>query len=339
MSNERTIRWGLLGAGAILDRWMKGAVQVENMEIAAVASRSQETAQRMAKRHHIPEALTYDEMLARKDIEVVYVPVPHPAHKDLALRAMKAGKHVLVEKPATVCAADFAELTECAAANQVFLMEAVWTRFFPLSQELVRVIRSGEIGDVRLIQSAFSFRSEPDLVPRLFDPMQAGGGLLDTGVYNLHFTDMILDKVPEALTGLASFDTDGLHLQVDEQASYIARYDNGELAVLTSGVRTDIPDTAYIYGTEGSIEIPVFWKPSEMIIRGKNKERTVSMPVEQKKSGVEDEGYQYEIRHVNDCIRDGLIQSPVMTWKKTFRVLEQCDQLRRSWNFRYPFEG
>ena len=335
---KRKMRWGLLGAGRILDRWMKGAGQVEDMEIAAIASRTRETAGRMAEKFGIREALSYEELLTREDIEVVYIPVPHVGHKDLALRAMKAGKHVLVEKPATVTAKDFDELTACARENQVFLMEAVWTRFFPLAEVLRTCLEEDMIGQVRFMQSAFSFRSEPQQVPRLFDSNLAGGALLDTGVYNLHFADMVFGKEPVRMTGLASMDTDSLHLQVDEQGSYIAQYDQGELAVMTSAVRTDMPDTAYIYGTKGSIEIPTFWKPSRMHVITADRDEWVERPVDQKIAGVEDEGYQYEIRHVQECIRKGLTESPVMTWEKSRSVLALCDQLRADWGLRYPFE-
>ena len=171
-----------------------------------------------------------------------------------------------------------------------------------------------------------------------FDPARAGGALLDVGVYDLHFADMVFGRQPEEITGMASMDTDSLHLKVDEQNSFIARYDNGALAVMTSAVRTTMPDTAWLFGTEGSIEIPVFWKPQKMHLVTDTRDEWIEAPVSQKIEGIEDEGYQYEIRHVNDCIRSGLTQSPVMTWEKTGNVLTLCDQLRARWGLRYPFE-
>ena len=158
------------------------------------------------------------------------------------------------------------------------------------------------------------------------------------GVYDLHFADMVFGKQPDAITGMASMDTDSLHLKVDEQNSFIARYDNGALAVMTSAVRTTMPDTAWLFGTEGSIEIPVFWKPQKMHLVTDTRDEWIEAPVSQTVEGIEDEGYQYEIRHVNDCIRSGLTQSPVMTWEKTGNVLTLCDQLRARWGLRYPFE-
>lgn len=335
---KKEIRWGLLGAGQILNRWMKGAMQVEGMTIAAVASRTRETAEAMRGKFSIPEALTYEELLDRKDIDVVYIPVPHPAHKELALRAMRAGKAVLVEKPATVTAADFQELISCAREHQVFLMEAVWTRFFPMAEKIRSLICEDGIGEVRAVHTAFSSRIPDNAAGRLVDPYRAGGGLLDTGVYNFHFTDMILDKEPVALTGLASFDTDDMHLQVDEQATYIAQYDHGELAVMTSGIRTEMPQNAYIYGTRGYIEVPVFWKPTRMNVTIGSVTCTVECPVEQKIPGIEDEGFQYEIEYVNQCLREGRREPEIMTWEKSLSVLRQCDQLRKQWGFRYPFE-
>lgn len=332
---QRKIRWGLLGAGNILHRWMKGVRQVEDMEIAAVSSRTKERAQLMAETFQIPEALTYEELLAREDIDIVYIPVPHPAHKDLAIRAMNAGKAVLVEKPAGINARELDEMVACARKNGVFFMEAVWTRFFPLIEQLRPYFSEDGIGEVRAISTNFSYRTE-DPSSRLFDLERAGGGLLDTGVYNLHFNHMILQKNPVRLMGMASMNTDEMHLPVDEQAAYIAQYEKGELGMMCSAVRTDMIDTAYIYGTEGHMILPKFWKPTRAQIVIEEKTEVLECPVQQKVPGIEDEGYQYELRHVNACLRDGKKESPVMTWQASHDILAQCDELRRQWNLVYP---
>ncbi len=335
---QRKIRWGLLGAGEILNRWMNGAQQIEDMEIVAVASRSSERARKMAQKFHIPVAVDYEELLARKDIDVVYIPVPHTAHKELAVRAMESGKGVLVEKPAAINAEEFQEMIDCARRNHTFLMEAVWTKFFPIIQEIESRIGEKGIGQVRVVQSNFAFRNEVDPASRLFDMERAGGGLLDVGVYNLHFSRMVLKKDPLYLIGKASMDTDEHHLQIDEQAAYIAQYDRGELAVMGSGVRIGMLDTAWIYGTKGYITVPHFWKPTQMLVTVGNETTNVERKVPQKIVGVEDEGYQYEIAHVNQCIREGVVESPVLTWKDTMAILNQCDSLRTDWGIVYPQE-
>ena len=336
---ERKIRWGLMGAGAILDRWMLGALQHDDMEIVAIASRTPESAKKMAEKYNIPEVVTYDELVAREDIDVVYIPVIHPAHKELSIKAMNAGKAVLVEKPAAVNAGDFSDMIECAKKNNVFLMEADWTRFFPLYEDIKQVINSGEIGKVRILQSSFCFSQEEEKADgRLLDPNKAGGSMLDVGVYNLQFANIILGKYPEKLVGLASIDSDDNHFMVDESAAYVASYDEGELAVLTSSVRTHIPENAYIYGSKGHIEIYDFYKPSKAKIVVGNTERIIENPISQKIQGIVDEGYQYEIAHVNECIRKELKESDIAPMELTLEILKECDSLRKQWGLIYPFE-
>ena len=339
MQDRKKIRWGIIGAGRIVRHWIRGAYQTDDTEIAVIASKSRSSAEKAAAELGIPEAADVDALLRRDDIDAVYIAVPNNAHKELALRALQAGKHVLVEKPAAVCEADFREMAECARAQNRFLMEAVWTRFFPMAQTLRELLDTGEIGEVRAVHSSFSYRAAPSGGNvRLFDLNRAGGSLLDVGVYNFHFADLIFDGEPEEVTGLASFDTDGLHIQVDEQTGCVARYSGGRLAVMTSGIRTAVPGCACIYGTKGYLVVPEFWRPVRIEIHKGDSVRETEMPVPQKNGGEEDEGYQFEIAHVNECIREGLTESPVMTWEKSLRVLRQCDALRREWGFVYPFE-
>lgn len=331
-------RWGLLGAGVLLERWMKGFAQVEDAEVAAIASRTPQTARRMADRLGISDALSYDEILKREDIDVMYIPVPHTAHKELAIRAMEAGFPVLVEKPAAVNLGEWLQMEECAKKNNVFLMEAVWTRCFPVMQQVLDEIRQGAIGDVRNIQAAFAFRVDDSYQGRLTDLNQAGGALLDVGIYGLHFAKFVYGKIPEKILSLASMDTDHLHLKVDEQNVIIGQYDNGALFTVSSAIRTEMTDTAWIYGTRGHIRIPVFWKPESAEIVCDGVTRRIESPVPQKVSGITDEGYQYEIRHVQYCLRQGLAQSPLVTHAMTRDVLEMCDEIRRQWGLVYPFE-
>ncbi len=331
-------RWGLCGAGVLLERWMKGFAQVEDAEVAAIASRTPESAFRMADRFGIQDVLSYDEILKRKDIDVMYIPVPHTAHKELAIRAMEAGFPVLVEKPAAVSAPDWEEMTAFSRRNNVFLMEAVWTRCFPVMEQVLAEIRQGVIGDVRHVQASFAFRVDDSYQGRLTDPARAGGALLDVGVYGLHFAQFVYGKMPERILSLASMNTDDLHLQVDEQNVIIGQYDNGALFTVTSAIRTQMQDTAWIYGTKGYIRIPVFWKPERAELVHDGGSRWIEIPVPQKHRGMTDEGYQYEIRHVQDCLRRGLKQSPLVTHVMTRDVLRMCDEIRRQWGLVYPFE-
>ncbi len=325
------IRWGFLGAGFLLNRWMKGFMQVEDAEIAAIASRTIDTARSMADRFGIRDAMTYEELLKRDDIDIMYIPVPHQAHKELAIRAMEAGFPVLVEKPAAVTSSDWEEMTACAKTHHVFLMEAVWTRCFPIMQQVLDEIHAGAIGDVRHVEATFAFRVGDDYEGRLTDPKRAGGALLDVGVYGLHFANFIYGRKPLRMHSLASMDTDHMHLQVDEQNVIIGQYENGALFTVTSAIRTEMPDTAWVYGTKGCIRIPDFWKPETAEIFCGDHVRTLSSPVPQKISGISDEGYQFEIRHVQECLRSGLMESPLVRHEMTHDVLTMCDIIRGQW--------
>lgn len=333
------IRWGLMGAGALLTRWMRGAREAaDEAEIAAISSRTIETARRQAEAFGIPEAMTYEEMLKRQDLDVIYILTPHTAHRELAIKAMEAGFPVVVEKPAAVTAADWRSMAACAAKNRVFLMEAVWTRCFPLTEKLQAVLKAKRIGEVRQVESTFAFRTPGDYKGRLFDPMQAGGALLDVGVYGLHFAQLVFGKCPAAMTALMTRDSDALHLAVDESCVILSRYDDGALAVTKAAIRTEMPDTAWIFGTEGYIRIPDYWKPERMEIVSAKGTECIELPVQRTVPGDPDEGYQYEIRHVCDCIRSGAAESPLVPHALTEAVLAECDAVRRQCGLSFPFE-
>ena len=335
---QKTYRWGLLGAGEILERWLKGFRQVEHAEIAAVASRRPETARKQAERYGIAEALSYDELIQRRDIDVMYIPVPHTAHKALAMRAMEAGHNVLVEKPAAVTAADWDDMVDCAKANRVFLMEAVWTRCFPAIDLMLQRIAAGEIGEIQNVQASFTGVLPQSYEGRLTDPEQAGGVLLDIGVYGLHFARMVYGKSPVRLTSVASLGAGANRAGIDEQGVYVGLYDDGAMSVIISSMRSDWPDTAMVNGTKGYIRVPEFWRPTELeIVCGKERSM-LTAPVPQSVPGISDEGYQFEIRHVQDCLARGLSESPLVTHAATREILAQCDELRAQWGLRYPFE-
>ena len=258
----------------------------------------------------------------------IQVFLPQQIRADLE---MEAGFPVLVEKPAAVTSSDWKEMTATSKKKQVFLMEAVWTRCFPIMQQVLDEIRAGTIGDVRHVEATFAFRVGDDYTGRLTDPGMAGGALLDVGVYGLHFANFIYEKKPVRISSLASMNTDSMHLQVDEQNVIIGQYDNGALFTVTSAIRTEMPDTAWVFGTKGYIRIPVFWKPETAEIICGDCVRTLSSPVPQKISGVLDEGYQFEIRHVQECLRHGLLESPLVSHEKTYDVLTMCDIIRSQW--------
>ena len=322
----KTVRWGIVGPGNIAARFARAVKNVASAELVAVASREKERGEAFAETHQIPFVFTgYKEMAASDAVDAVYIATPHPFHKPCAELFLKAGKHVLCEKPMCVNAEEARILAECAA-NGVFLMEAMWTRFLPAIREAQALIAEGAIGEIRAIEADFCYRTEPNAVPRLYLPSLAGGGLLDVGVYGLHFAAVFLGSAPETLVALGHTEHG-----VDIHTSILMKYKNGAIASITSAIGVEKPETAFIYGTGGWISFPCFYGPQELTLHTQEGDRRI---VKEYLGN----GFEEEIIEVCRCIQSGKLQSDVMPWKESITILHQMDQVRNQIGIRYPFE-
>lgn len=322
------VRWGILGPGNIANRFAEGIRAVPDAELLAVASRDIARANAFADRWSVARRYgSYDDLVADADVDAVYVSTPHPFHAPCSLLAIKAGKAVLCEKPFTVNAHEAREVVEAAREKGVFVMEAMWTRFFPLMRRLRDMAAAGEMGEVLMVQADFGFRAGFNPEGRLFNPALAGGGLLDVGVYPLSLAVMLLG-VPNRVSGLARLGETG----VDELAAFTLGFPSGGLASLTTGVRVSTPHEAFICATEGSAHIPApWWVPEKMTVRVGR--RTVEYSEPKLASG-----FEYEIAEASRCIREGLRESPVLPLDETVAIVDVMDQLRAIWGVRYPME-
>ena len=328
------IRWGVIGAAGIAHKWMKGARQLADTHVVAVASRTKSSAEALAEAFGIPCVEdSVEALLARDDVDAVYVATPHTSHCALSFAAMEHGKAVLCEKIMAMNADEARRMFACSQSMGRFLMEAMWTRCFPGLAEARALLESGAIGTLRSIRASFAFNASVDGEHRLLNPAYGGGALLDVGVYCLHLCDVLLHQKPTEVHSFARLSESGA---IDVQDSIIARYPGDMLAELTCAVKCDMGAGAKLYGSEGSISFPVFCAPTELILRrnGKPEERR-AFPVPNTDPAFTDDGYQYEIAHVNQCLRDGRIESPEVTAQATLNVLETCDALRQSWGLRY----
>jgi len=197
------VRWGILGTGAIARQFVQGLNSVPEAEVLAVGSRSSASAQEFADRRSIPRRhASYDDLASDPDVDVVYIATPHPFHAENATLCLEAGKAVLCEKPFCVNAAEAERVVELAREKRLFIMEGMWTRFFPLMEEVRRLVSEGDIGEVRMLNVDFGFRADLDPASRLFDQRLGGGALLDVGVYCVSFAAMILGR-PSGSVGLS----------------------------------------------------------------------------------------------------------------------------------------
>ena len=323
------IRWGILGTGTIAGKFAEGLALLPDAELTAVGSRAQETADTFGHAFGVPRRHGSYEALSRDpEVDVVYVASPHVGHKDHGILCLNAGKAVLCEKPLTINADEARALVSVARDRKVFLMEAMWTRFIPLVCRLRELLAEGVIGDVRLVRADFGGRAEIDPQSRLFDRAVGGGALLDIGVYCVSFASMVLGAQPQRIASIANIgETD-----VDEEAGMIFGYAGGAMAVLFSAIRTATPQAADILGAEGGIEIdPPFWhaQSATLVTEGRRQKLDVTY---------EGNGYQYEAVEVGRCLREGKLESDVMSLDESVAVMETMDRVRAQWGLKYPTE-
>jgi len=325
----RKFRWGILGTGSIARQFVRGLNSVPEAEVLAVGSRSEASAAKFADKRNIPRRhASYQALASDPDVDVVYIATPHPFHAENATLCLEAGKAVLCEKPFCVNAAEAERVVGLAREKGLFLMEGMWTRFFPLMGEVRRLVSEGALGEVRMLNVDFGFRADPDPASRLFAPGLGGGALLDVGVYCVSFASMVLGR-PSRSVGISHLGETG----VDEQASVVLEHEGGRLANLSIGIRTTTPQEATIIGTEAYARIHApWWRPESMTIsRPGEEDESVEAPV----SG---NGFNYEAAEVMRCLEAGKTESEIMPLDETVSVLRTMDTIRAAWGLKYPGE-
>lgn len=324
------IRWGILGTGAIADKFATGLLDTPDAVIAAVGSRSIETANAFAARYGNPTTYgSYQDLVNEPDIDIVYVATPHPMHHSAVRLCLNAGKAVLCEKPFTINAGEAGDLIAIARERNLFLMEAMWSRFLPAAQRFRQLIADGAIGEPRILHADFGFRGNGDPAHRLFAPELGGGALLDVGVYVTSLASWIFGR-PQTISSFGHIGSSG----VDEQAALIYSYADGAFAQLTAAVRTHTPQAVTLMGTEGSLRIhPLWWKPTTLTLSKPDRDdETIELPF----AG---NGYNYEAAEAGRCLREGLLESPVMPLDETLSIMETLDAVRAQWGLQYPMES
>lgn len=325
---EKTIRWGIVGAGNIANKFAVAVKNVKGASLAAVASKTEGKGKAFADKYGIENVFSsYEEMAKSELVDAVYIATPHPFHKPCAEIFLNAKKHVLCEKPICVNAAEATKLKECAKENGVFLMEAMWTRFLPAIKEAVRLVKSGEIGEIRGLMGDFCYYSTPDEEAKIFRNDMAGGSLLDVGIYGLNFAAIFLGDNPEKIVALSDV-ANG----VDCQTNVLLKYKSGAIASLSSAINVTKPGTGYIFGTKGHIALPYFYAAQEVIVRCGEEERCIKKP----SIGA---GFEEEIIEAVNCIRAGKTESDVMPLSESIRILKEMDEIREQINLKYPFDN
>jgi predicted dehydrogenase len=321
------VRWGILATGLIA-RLFTSDLVLTGHTVAAVGSRSRQTADRFAAKFGIPKAHgSYEALVADPEVDIVYVATPHPLHAPNAMAALEAGKHVLVEKPFTMNAAEAQKVMDLAERKGLLALEAMWTRFLPHMLRIREIVASGILGEIRSIVADHT-QDLPDDPTHRLNAMELGGGaLLDLGIYPISFAWDILG-MPLEVQSTARFRPTG----ADAQVATIFRHAGDAMSFTLSASDTAGPNVATVIGTEGRIDIDAVWY-SPTAFRVYDNKRKI---LEEFKSTVLGRGMQYEAAEAERLIRTGTLASEILPPSDTVGIMRTLDTVRAQIGLRYP---
>ncbi|XP_072320783.1 trans-1,2-dihydrobenzene-1,2-diol dehydrogenase-like [Eucyclogobius newberryi] len=327
-------RWGICSAGKISHDFTVAlkTLPPEEHQVVAVAARKLDDAQNFANKHNISHAYgSYEELSRDPDVDVVYIGVIHPYHLKTCLIFANAKKNILCEKPLAMNSKEVQEILTTAKRNNVFLMEAVWTRFFPVSFEIRRLLAQGEVGDVKIVRSEFG--AQLSHVPRAVQKELGGGALLDIGIYCLQFISMVYNgEKPESIqaTGICT------ETGTDETVVVTLKYSKNRMAVFTCSNSMQLPNEAIIVGTKHSIKVPAnMWCPTSLIVDGKETEFPIPEPC-LPLNFLNGTGMRYEAEEVRQCLLKGLKESAIMTHSDSLLLAKIEDEIHKQIGVVYP---
>ena len=325
------LKWGILGTGKIATRFSEALNNIpEHAELLAVGSRKKETGDAFGDKFNIPRRYTdYEEVAADPDVDIMYIGTPGVYHLRDVIMSLNHGKHVLCEKAFSINAKEAQTMVDKAREKKLFLMEAMWTRFFPIHVRIRELLKEGAIGTPNGITINFLAKPPYDLSNRWFDLNLGAGVLLDTASYGVSWASSLFGE-PEAVTGLASFGESG----ADYQTSMVMRYTGNQLVCLMSSQISYDDKDAVVFGSTGKIVVHSPWyKPVTMTLHAEGKEpELISLPLD----GYN--GYEFEAMEVMNCIKAGKTESDIMPQDETVSIMKTMDTVREQWGYKFPFE-
>jgi predicted dehydrogenase len=323
-------RWGILATGKIARAFADNLREVPGAEIAAVGSRSMESAEAFAEPYGARAHASYESLVADPDVEVVYIATPHAMHLENARLAFAAGKHVLCEKPLTLNLAEAEAMVAAAREAGLFLMEAMWMACHPVIRAVGDGLREGRYGEARQAHASIGFPVPPGASARMTDPALGAGALLDMGIYPLTFAHLVLGPADE-LTATAVVNEHG----VDQDVSVAGRH--GTAVSSSSASMTSVPArTAWVGTTTGRIDVPAdFHHPAYATWTP-----TGGEPV--RIDGLEPvigTGLGNEAAHVQERLHAGRVESPLVPLSQTLTLIRQMDEVRRQIGVSYASDS
>eukprot|EP01118_Nematostelium_gracile_P000827 TRINITY_DN1082_c0_g1_i1.p1 TRINITY_DN1082_c0_g1~~TRINITY_DN1082_c0_g1_i1.p1 ORF type:complete len:335 (+),score=100.59 TRINITY_DN1082_c0_g1_i1:95-1099(+) len=330
------MKWGILGTGKIAQDFATALGYLPDAQIVAVGSRSQRPADEFGDRFKVPARFpSYEELATSSDAEVIYVSTIHPLHKETSILCLKNKKHVLCEKPVTMNAKELEEVIKVAKENNVFFMEAMWTRFFPAIQKVKELVDAGQIGDVKLILADFGFVN--NAVPRLSEPQLGGGALLDIGIYPISLSSYIYGSNPTSICTSAKISDGG----VDEQSVTSLVFGKDQMANIALTFLAETPKEFTIVGSKGRLKIhSPFWCSTKITLTTSSGEQVLNFDLPKQKEGdsfnfTNSIGMQFEAQHVQDMIKKNAKESDTITIQQSLDIMKTLDSIRSQWGLKF----
>lgn len=321
-----TRKVGIIGTGWIADKMATTLAPLEAYECYAVASRSKEKAEKFAANYGIAKAYgSYEELVQDPDIELVYIATPHSHHFEHSKLCIEHGKPVLCEKAFTANAREAEELIQLAESRGVFITEAIWTRYMPLSLQIIDLVRRGTIGHPYTVSANLCYPMAEKA--RIQRPELAGGALLDIGVYALNFAAMIYgDDIERTVSACTKTDTG-----MDDQNSITQFFSDNRMAVLYSSIYPRSDRKGIISGDYGYIVVENINCPEIARVYDLDYQLVAEYP-----APAHITGYEYQVIESFKAIDRGLLESSYMPHKETIRIMKMMDALRKEWGVVYP---
>jgi predicted dehydrogenase len=323
---DKIIRWGILGTGKIAKAFATALREVPDVELAAVASRSLDSATEFAGQFGVQRAHgSYQALADDAGVDAIYIATPHAMHHENAIMCLQGGKALLVEKAFTLNRRQAQEIVDLARQRKLFVMEAMWTRFQPAILEARRLVDMGEIGNVRNLQADLGFVADAGPEHRLFNPALGGGALLDLGIYPLSMAAFFLGPVKGA-RGYGELAPNG----VDVQANFVLQHESGALSACSCSLNARTPATLSICGDKGFLRLHGRFHHAERftVVLNDGGEQEFHFP----RIG---NGYAHEAMEVGRCLREGLLESPEMPLDESVSLMGVLDDLRAQLGVRY----
>ena len=323
------LRWGILATGGIAHAFASD-LRTAGLDLVAAGSRRPDAAAAYAAEFAIPHAhSSYEDLVADPDVDIVYIATPHPMHAENAILALEAGKHVLVEKPFTLNAAEAARVRDVARSRGLLAMEAMWTRYLPHMARIREIVASGALGEVRAVIADHTQQISSDPAHRLNDLSLGGGALLDLGIYPISFAWDVLGA-PATVSASARLGETG----ADVEVATIFTHEGGALSTTLSASRSVGPNEAHIVGTEARIDIDRVWY-TPTSFRVVQPDGTIVEEYDERISG---RGMQYQALAAEQYIADGLTDSDLLPLDETVAIMGTLDRVREIIGVRYPGE-